>query len=102
MKLIACTLSPEERPVRLAEIESLGRDALIGATADGALRFRNDPAIRARLGAVVAAEARCCPFLELDLSADGAELRLAIRAPVEAEPVARELAAAFAEGKRRM
>jgi MerR family transcriptional regulator, copper efflux regulator len=92
---IACTLSAEERPARLAEMEALGRDALIGAAADGTLRFRNDPAIRARLGAIVAAEARCCPFLDLDLRAEGTELRLAIRAPEEAEPVARELAAAF-------
>jgi MerR family transcriptional regulator, copper efflux regulator len=92
---IACTLSADERPARLAEIEALGRDALIGVGADGTLRFRNDPGIRARLAAIVAAEARCCPFLDLELSASGAELRLTIRAPVEAEPVARELAATF-------
>jgi MerR family transcriptional regulator, copper efflux regulator len=92
---IACTLSAEEREARLAEMEALGRDALIGVAADGTLRFRNDPAIRARLAAIVAAEARCCPFLDLDLRAEGTELRLAIRAPREAEPVARELVAAF-------
>ena len=39
---------------------------------------------------------RCCPFLDLELTEHGAELRLAIRAPEDAEPLARELAAAFA------
>jgi MerR family copper efflux transcriptional regulator len=93
---IACTLSADERPARLAEIKALGRDALIGTGADGTLRFRNDPGIRARLAAIVAAESRCCPFLDIELSANEAELWLAIRAPGEAEPVARELAATFA------
>lgn len=93
---IACTLSADERPARLAEIKALGRDALIGTGADGTLRFRNDPGIRARLAAIVAAESRCCPFLDMELSFSEAELRLAIRAPGEAEPVARELAATFA------
>jgi hypothetical protein len=96
MNPIACTLGPEQRPARLAAIAALGRDALMGAGADGTLRFRNDPAIRTRLAAIVAAEARCCPFLDLELSASDTELRLAIRAPEGAEPVARELAAAFA------
>ncbi len=97
---IACTLSAAERSARLAEIEALGRDALIGAGADGPLRFRNDPAIRARLGAIVAAESQCCPFLDLELSAGHAELRLAIRAREEAEPVARELVDAFARARK--
>ena len=97
---IACTLSSEERPRRLAEIEALGRDALTGAAADGMLRFRDDPAIRARLAAIVAAESECCPFLDLELSASDTELRLAIRAPEEAEPVARELADTFARARQ--
>jgi hypothetical protein len=95
---IACTLSADRRAARLAEIDALGRDALIGAS-DGTLRLRNDPAVRARLVAIVAAESRCCPFLDLELSQEGAELRLAISAAAGAEPVARELAAAFAVGR---
>ena len=97
---IACTLSARERPARLAEIEAVGRQALLGAGADGVLRFRNDPAIRARLAAIVAAESECCPFLDLELSASDTELRLAIRAPEEAEPVARELADTFARARQ--
>lgn len=99
MTPIACTLGPDERLERLAEIEALGRKGLIAAAAGNTLRFRNDPAIRPRLEAVVAGEARCCPFLDLELSEHGAELRLAIHAPEAAEPVARELAAAFAAGR---
>ena len=97
---IACTLSAAERLARLQEIEALGRDALIGTGADGALRFRNDPAIRARLAAIAAAESQCCPFLDLELSAGHAELRLAITAPEEAEPAARELADTFARARK--
>jgi hypothetical protein len=96
MTPIACTLRPDERLTRLAEIEELGRDALIAAGDDGTLRFRNDPAIRVRLATIVAAEASCCPFLDLELTEHGAELQLAICAPADGEPVARELAAAFA------
>jgi hypothetical protein len=100
MAPIACTLGHDERLTRLAEIEALGRDALIAVGDDGRLRFRNDPAVRARLAAIVAAEARCCPFLDLELTEHGAELRLAIGATEDAEPVARELAAAFATVRR--
>jgi MerR family copper efflux transcriptional regulator len=100
MTPIACTLEGGERLTRMAEIEALGRDALIAASGDGTLRFRNDRAIRARLAAVVAAEARCCPFLELELTEHGEELRLAISAPEDAVPAARELSAAFATVRR--
>ena len=55
---IACSLSSDELPARLAELGAIGRDALLSVSPDGALRFRADPGIRARLEAVIAAESR--------------------------------------------
>jgi hypothetical protein len=93
---IVCTLSDAERQARLAEIEAIGRDALLGAPAAGVLSFRNDPRTRARLDAIVGAESRCCSFLTFELRESDSELRLTISAPESAAPVARELAEAFA------
>ena len=96
---IACSLSNDELPERLAELEAIGRDALLSVSPDGALRFRADPAIRARLEAVIAAESRCCSFLNFDLREQAGELVLRIGAPEGAEPLAFDLVNAFAAGK---
>jgi hypothetical protein len=98
MKPIACSLSADELPRRLAEIGALGRDALLGKGPAGELRFRNDAETRARLEAIVAAESECCPFLDFELLAHGDELRLRIGAEEGAEPIARDLVAAFQAG----
>lgn len=97
---IACSLSAEELPARLAEIRAIGVDALLGVDGGGALRFRNDDATRIRLEAIVAAESECCSFLGFDLRAHGEQLELRITAPADAEPVADELVHAFAAGVR--
>jgi hypothetical protein len=100
MKPIACSLSADELPRRLAEIGALGRDALLGKSPAGELRFRNDAETRARLEAIVAAESECCPFLDFELRAHGDELRLTVDAPEEARSIARDLRAAFEAGAR--
>jgi len=92
---IACSLSADELPKRLAEIGAIGKDALMSVSPDGTLRFRADAATRDRLEAIIAAESRCCSFLSFDLSEDAGELALTIVAPDGAEPIATELAAAF-------
>lgn len=81
-KPIACSLGPRDLDERLAAIAALGADSLIRSEADGArqlLYFRSDPGTRRRLEELVAVEAECCSFLDLDLSepVDG-ELRLAV------------------------
>jgi hypothetical protein len=91
---IACTLTADQLPARLAEIRAIGREALIEA-GDRELRFR--PEARARLEAVVAAEAECCSFMALSLGEASGELVLRVDAPPEAEAVAREFVAAFTE-----
>ena len=117
---IACSLSGDELPDRLAELAANGRDALLSVSPDGALRFRADtatrerlqaviapdgalrfradPAMRARLEAVIAAESRCCSFLKFDLREQPGELVLTIGAPEGAEPLAFDLVNAFAAG----
>lgn len=93
---IACSLDADELPQRLAELRAIGSDALLSVGPDGVLRFRADKSIRARLEAVIAAESRCCPFLSFDLRERDGELLLAISAPDDAEPLASDLAGAFA------
>ncbi len=93
---IACSLDADALQQRLDEVRAVGREALLGTASDGTLRFRATPATRARLEAIVAAEAECCAFLTLDLREADGELRLTLSAPEGAEPVAAELAGAFA------
>jgi hypothetical protein len=97
---IACSLSADELPARLAEIRAIGADALLGADGAGALRFRNDEATRGRLEAIIAAESECCSFLAFDLRSVGDELELRVTAPDGAEALADDLVRAFAEGAR--
>lgn len=97
---IACSLSAEELPARLAEIRAIGADALLGVDGSGALRFRNDQATHRRLQSIVAAESECCSFLTFELKAVGDELELRVTAPEGAEALADDLLQAFAEGAR--
>jgi hypothetical protein len=93
---IACSLSADELPRRLAEIGAIGREALRSVEPDCVLRFGADPSTRDRLEAVIAAESECCRFLTFHLREDGDELLLSIRAPDGAEPLVRQLIDAFA------
>jgi hypothetical protein len=96
---IACSLGASDLRQRLSEIIEVGADSLIERSVDGErhlLRFRSDAETRRRLEAIVAAEAKCCSFLDLSLEEQGAELVLTVSAPRGGQPVADELAAAFA------
>jgi hypothetical protein len=82
-------------PARVAEIAAIGTEGLLHAEAVGSralLRFRPGADVRARLEAIVAAEAECCAFLTLTLTDDNA---LTIEGPPAAAPVVRDLVAAF-------
>jgi hypothetical protein len=94
--VIACSLSSDELPERLAEVRAIGRDALLSVSAEGVLRFRADDETRARLEAIIAAESRCCPFLTFELREQAGTLVLTIAAPDGAEPLAFDLVNAFA------
>ena len=99
MPSIACTLGPDEMPRRAEQIRAIGRDALLDverAERRAALRFRLDPAVRVRVEEIVAAESRCCAFLDFDLSVTSDAIVLALRAPEGGEPAMHLLVDLFA------
>jgi hypothetical protein len=96
---IACSLGASDLRQRLNEIAEVGADGLIERWSEGdrqLLRFHSGQETRRRLDAIVAAEAKCCSFLDLSLEEVGDELILSVSAPEDGQPVAKELAAAFA------
>ncbi len=95
---IACTLGASDLSQRLDEIATLGADSLIAhELKDDAhtLRFRRDDGTRDQLEGIIAAEARCCSFLDLSVSERDDDLVLAIAAPEGGEQLAEALALAF-------
>jgi|SRR5215207_7736503 len=98
---ITCSLSADELPVRLAEMTAVGDEALDSADVSGTravLRFRTGRDIRERLAAIVAAEAQCCAFLDMELGDDDEAIVLIVDAPAGAEPVVEELVESFRGG----
>jgi hypothetical protein len=97
---IACTLDPAEMPQRGEEIRALGRDGLLAVDRDERrvmLRFRPGAAIRRRVESIVAAESRCCAFLDFTIADEEDATVLTIEAPDGGEPTMHELAGLFAE-----
>ena len=95
---IACTLVVSDLRRRLNEIAALGAESLIAhELRDGAhtLRFRRSDRTRHQLEEIVAAEARCCSFLDLSISEHDDDLVLAIAAPEDGDQLAEALALAF-------
>jgi methylaspartate ammonia-lyase len=95
---IACTLTGDELLARLDEIRDLSRHALRAKTTDGThavLSFDPAPGVRDRLATIVAAEARCCAFLTMQLADEPDALTLTIDAPADAEAVLEELLSSF-------
>jgi hypothetical protein len=86
---IACSLDAARLRAREAELARLGR-SLISAGPAGdppvVLRFKSARDTRAELDRLVAAEAECCPFLEMTVS-EGDALELTIDGPDDAKPV---------------
>jgi hypothetical protein len=93
---VQCSLDPDHLGNRVAKIRALGNDALISVCPEGALRFRADEAVRDRLEQVIAAESRCCAFLDFDLRDEAGALVLTVSAPEGAESIASGLVEAFA------
>lgn len=94
----ACSLGASELEQRLAAIAKIGADSLISRDLEDGrhrLRFRLGATSRARLEQIIAAEAKCCSFLDLSLSTDADVLVLSIAAPQDARALADGLAGAF-------
>jgi hypothetical protein len=87
---IACTLTPAAYAARTEDTAALARRALrsreplLGGVR---LTFEPDPETERQLRDVIAAEARCCAFLRMDLRASDRGLVLDVTGPAEAEPV---------------
>jgi hypothetical protein len=87
---IACTLTPDDMRARLALIEALRADGLLGRTATETgirVRLLDRADIEQRTQELVAAESRCCAFLDFDLRREDGELLLDISGPEDARPV---------------
>jgi hypothetical protein len=87
---IACTLSPDGMTARLALIGALASDGLIDRTpTETGLRvwLRDTPDIEARTRELVAAESKCCAFLDLALGRESGHLVLDVSGPEAARPV---------------
>lgn len=79
--LTSCSLNHGDLQIRLEEIAKLGSESLVAQETQEdrhLLRFRNDTETRRRLEALVAAEAQCCPFLDLTLAESDDELVLTV------------------------
>jgi hypothetical protein len=95
---IACSLKATELPARLAEISTLGDDALIDvhrAPGHAELRFAAGDGIRDRVEAIVHAEADCCAFLNMEVRDEPDLVVLRITASADADLVLAELVDAF-------
>jgi hypothetical protein len=100
---VACSLDAGALSDRLAHMAELGGAALLDARIDGRralLRFAAGKEVRGRLDGIVAAEARCCPFLGMDLTEEPVTLTLTIIGPAGAEPVVEDLVTAFSRRAR--
>ncbi len=94
----SCSLSGEQLALRLSAIAALSGERLgceREAAGDWLLRFRKSAALRLRLEQIIAAESRCCSFLELSLSEEPELVLLRIAAPEDGRWIADQLAAAF-------
>ncbi len=95
---LACSLTASQLPARLHEMASLGGEALASVETQetrAVLRFRAAPGVRARLAAILAAEAKCCTFLGMEVREERESLVLTINAPEGTGPVLSGLVAAF-------
>jgi hypothetical protein len=75
---------------RLALIDALAADGLIDRTPTDAglrVRLRDTPQIERRTRELVAAESRCCAFLDFTLAREDGALVLDIAGPDDARPV---------------
>ena len=91
---IACTLSPAEYRQRTEELTALAVHGLRSRepTADGLrLVFSDGAHAEEDLRAAIAAEAKCCPFLKLDLTRSAHGLVLEITGPEHAQDAIAEL-----------
>ena len=96
---VMCALTPGDLRDRLASIERLTRDALLGFARDGLeLRLRYAPNAAGCVHAMVAAEQLCCAFLVFDVRERPDAVHVTITVPESARSAAFELFEQFIAG----
>jgi hypothetical protein len=91
---IACTLSAADYAARAQDTGELAARALRSRQpiADGTrLIFDADPQTERDLRELIAAEAQCCAFLRMELTAEADALVLDVTGPADAQPIIAEL-----------
>jgi hypothetical protein len=89
---IACTLTGEERPARVAQLAAFD---VVDARVTGRVAVRRDPRTETALADFVRAERECCPFFDLCVEVEEDVLVLTIDGPPDAEPMITQLVEAF-------
>jgi hypothetical protein len=81
----SCTLPTSERPLRLAEFDTLFRTAVSGQQRTSAtvleLSLTPEPEVAAAAAALAVGESRCCSFFRFVITVDPREVQLTIRVP---------------------
>ena len=91
----ACTLPTAERPLRLAEFDTLFAEHLTGSTwIDDRLRLEltGGDGLRDRVADLAARESECCSFFDFSLSGAGDTIVLEVGAPPERHDILAGLA----------
>jgi hypothetical protein len=89
---IVCTLSAADQAARAAAARTIASEWMLGAqiTDRGAsMRFRAEA--ESDLRELIAAESKCCEFLDFELRAETPGLRLTVEGPEGARPIILEL-----------
>jgi hypothetical protein len=73
-----CSLDDEQLAQRRLEWQEVGAGSRVGPSA-----WRDEPGVRERLEALIAAEAECCPGLRFDLRVEDGVLQLEVEMPGE-------------------
>ena len=97
---LACSLSGAELRQRGDWLERLSHHVVRREPRPGGMvvRFRREAGVEDELRELVAAEARCCPFLTLSLRAHGDLVELDVSGPPEAQGIVEEMFGASRDG----
>jgi hypothetical protein len=94
----ACTLPTAQRPLRLAEFETVFSTMVRGRRRPSpttlSLDLEPGAEVAARVADLMARESRCCSFFTFTLTAGGGELRLDVTVPPERAGILDALAGA--------
>lgn len=80
LPLVACSLDAGEQPARLAAWRELAGRATSRREFPNGLRYTFPAELGDRLAGLVAAEQRCCPFLEFEVARSDREVAVTVTA----------------------